>query len=449
MTNKQRLLIAVLSLLCLHAGGVARAAEGYPEWSYSGRAFADLYLPTRDKPETFQQLSSHLWLQGDARFSESLSARAIYQGDFFEGRNSRLHGDRTGTHLRSRPREAYVEYFAGGLQVRAGKQIIAWGKSDGINPTDFLSAKQTIQLNHDSEVLRDAGVALLVSLTPEAGASKWNYTLVAQPWFPTADYLIPPSALPAGVTVLRRERPQTRLENTEVAGKVAYTGEGWDASLSAFRGWEHRPELAPTAITVLSPTLTAVTVQGRFHRLKAIGADASLASGDMVYRLETAYKVTENDDGLNPLITPTHWDAVVGAERPFLEDFRAQAQFVSRWFPRWTDPSATPGGNAIAAAVNRQVAAGNALLQRYQAKWEAATTLRVSYDHEPSSFAAEALWYQGLTHGDYYLTPLVSYGLLESLRVYLGYDHYGGPADKSLGSQQTYNAVFTELLYKF
>ncbi len=81
---------AFLLLLCCLSGGNALAEQsggdgGYPEWAVSGRAFADLYLPAREKRgSTFQQLSTHLWLQGDARFSEAWSARAIYQGDFFE-----------------------------------------------------------------------------------------------------------------------------------------------------------------------------------------------------------------------------------------------------------------------------------------------------------------------------------------------------------------------------
>jgi hypothetical protein len=431
--NKLSLLICLC--LCLPASAEENGQSGFPEWKLSGRAFGDLYYPTEEhRGKTFQQLSASLWLQGDGRFSDSFSARAIYQGDFFDGKESRLTGDRPGTHLRNRLREGFVEYFSNGLQLRAGKQIVPWGKSDGINPTDFLSAKESNVLNHDSEVTRVGGTSLLLSFTPLRGSSPWSLTAVAQPYFPESTYLVPPTALPAGVSLQETEDPERNLKNTEFAGKIAYNGEGWDGSVSYFHGFHHRPEFVKLSHTAVSPTFALVRLTRRFHR---------------VYRLESAYSWTENDEGRNPLITPTHWDSVLGVERPLLEVFRINAQFVSRYFPRYTDPTQATGANALEASINRQIAAANALLQQYQHKWHTATTLRLAYSPAESDFGAEILWYHGLNDGDYYLRPLLSYGLAESLKAYLGYDHYGGPADKSIGSLRSYNAVFTELKYTF
>ena len=451
MTNKKRLLIAALSLLCLQAR--AHAAEGESPVRLSGEALADAWLPTRESAgKTFTQLHSMLQLQGDARLAEPLTARAVYQGHFFDGRHSRLTGNRGGTHLEHELQEGWLEYFAGGWQLRAGQLVIPWGKSDGVNPTDFLSGKDSNILSRDSERNRRGGLALLTSFTPNAGSSPWNYTVVVQPRFPEADYLVPPAALPAGITLEEKQRPAMRAENTEVAGKIAYTGEGWDGSLSAFYGWNHKPEFTKLSHAVtLSPAGPAVTARGtRVHRrVKALGADASVSGGDYVYRLETAYTFTENNDGKNPTILPSHWTAVLGAERPFLEKFRAQAQFISRFFPRYTSPRDTTGPDLITAQLNSQVAAANALLLQYQERWETAGTLRLSYDHEALGFSAELLYYQSLNGGDWYLQPLLGYRLYEGLRLYLGADHYGGPGSRSLGSLRTYNSVFTEISYRF
>jgi hypothetical protein len=454
--NSVRKILAIFSALFLLAGNARAEQSGgeavYPEWSFSGRAFADLYLPTREKRgKSLLQQNTSLWLQGDAKLSEPLSARAIYQGDFFEGKESRLTGDRPGTHLRNKLREGYIEYFRNGVQVRAGKQIIPWGKSDGINPTDYLSAKESNFLNHDSEVTRVGGVSLLLGLTPNKGSSPWSHTLVVQPIFPESDYLVPPTALPSGVTLEEKRTPERNLKNTEFALKSAYAGEGWDASLSYFHGFDHRPEFAEVSHTLISPTAAAVRLTRLFHRVNAAGGDASYSRGDWIYRLESAYTWTENNEGTNPLITPSHWDAVLGAERPIGERFRVQGQFISRLFPKFTEPRQAGGADAISTQINRQVAAANALLQQYQDKWDTASTLRGSYSSETGVFTAEMLWYQGLDYGDYYLQPLVSYGLMESMsmRLYLGADHYGGPSDRSVGSLQSYNAIFTEVKFTF
>lgn len=431
----------LLLFLPLSAGAV-----DVPSLSFSGRAFEDLYLPTKDHVgTTFEQASTSLWLQGDTRISNALAARAEYQGDFFA--NARLTGDRPGPHLRNRLREGWTEYFANGFQVRVGKQIIPWGKSDGINPTDFLTARESNFLNHDAEVTRVGGVALLASYTPSGGASPASFTIVAQPWFPKGDYLVPAAAIPRGVSIGEVQEPGRSTRNTEVAGKAAYAGDGWDASVSYFHGFDHRPVFAETSHAIVSPTAYTVNAQRIFQRVNAAGADASYSGGPWVYRFETAYLWTEG--GKSMLLIPSHWDLVVGAERPFLDNFRVQAQLVSRYFPDWSDPAAAPGPDAVSIAINRQIAAANALLQQYQHRWGTASTLRISYALEQPAISAELLWYEGLNDGDYYLRPMLSYGVLESLRWYLGYDHYGGPADKSIGSLQTYNAVFTEVKLSF
>lgn len=437
-----------LALLFLFAGPAARAAEGYPALAFSGRAFQDLYVPARDHTgPVFQQANTSLWLQGDGHFTPALSARAIYQGDLFA--HARLTGEREGAHLRNRLREGYAEFFRDGWQVRAGKQIIAWGKSDGVNPTDYLSAHESNVLNHDSEVTRLGGTGLLVSFTPAEGASPWNVTAVAQPWFPESEFLVPPAAVPAGVTLKDTETPNRNAMNTELAGKVAYTGQGWDASLSYFHGFDHHPLFAETSHTLVSPTAARVEARRVFQRMSAVGGDASYSSGAWVYRFESAYLFTDNNDGKTALRTPSHWDSVLGAERPIGDHFRVQGQFISRIFPRWTDPALAAGADAVSLAINRKIAAANALLQQYQHKANQATTLRGSYALEDSGFGAELLWYQGWNDGDHYLRPMVSYAVKEFLKVYLGYDHYGGPADKSIGSLQSYNALFTELRAAF
>lgn len=428
----------------------ARAEEiSDPALTLSGRAFAGLYRGTENTKQTFQQLSASLWLQGDARLSEPLRARAIYQGDFIEGANSRLTGDRSGTHLRNRLREGYLEYFQNGWQLRVGKQIIPWGKSDGINPTDFFSAKESNFLHHDSEVTRVGGVSLLSSFTPNLGSAPWSFTAVIQPIFPEASYLVPPSALPTGVTLSEAMAPERSFRNTELAGKMAYSGESWDSSLTYFYGFDHRPELTKISHTLLSPTDLRIRLGRAFHRIRAFGMDASLSQGHWVYRLESAYTITENDRGENPLITPTHLDSVIGAERPLGERFRVHGQFVSRFFPRHRDPRQATGADAISTRINQQIAAANALLQQYQSKWETAATLRVGYTQELIGLSAELLLYKSLNESDYYLRPLVSYALAESLRAYLGYDFYGGSTNRPLGSLQSYNAVFAELKYSF
>jgi hypothetical protein len=60
-----------------------------------------------------------------------------------------LRGPATAGDVRGELREAFVTVTSGPLEVRAGRQIIAWGRADGINPTDNLTGQDLTLLAPD------------------------------------------------------------------------------------------------------------------------------------------------------------------------------------------------------------------------------------------------------------------------------------------------------------
>jgi hypothetical protein len=233
--------------------------------------------------------------------------------------------------------------------------------------------------------------------------------------------------------------PAQTLGHSETALKAAYNGQGWDASLLVFRGYNHLPEFELTSVTGTPPALTA-NVSQVFHRIKAMGGDGSYTAGAWIFRLETAYVWTENNDGSNPMIQPSRWDSVLGVERPLGDDFRIQLQGVYRYIPAFTDP---------ALATQPQIAQANALLLGYQFKSRPGATFRVAYSNERNGIDAELFMVGNFVGGDYLIRPKGSYHWTESLTTTLGLDYYGGPADRPLGSLQPFNSLFLEAKYVF
>jgi hypothetical protein len=251
----------------------------------------------------------------------------------------------------------------------------------------------------------------------------------------------PPATVPAGITVSSNPvTPPETLGNTETAFKVAYNASGWDLSLLAFRGFNHMPEFA---------SLGGASVGQVFHHIRAAGGDFSFTSGKWIFRGESAYVWTENDDGTNPLIQPSHWDSVLGVERPLGDDFRVQAQFVYRYIPHFTPASAATGPNPIAAQINQGIATANALLLAYQEQSRPGATFRFSYSNEDNGIEAELFALGNFVGGDYLLRPKAAYHWTDALLTTLGLEWYGGPLDRPLGSMQVYNSVFTEAKYSF
>ncbi len=417
------------------ATGAARAESDTSRVPIGGRVFADVYVPSRNPGANALRLSTTtFWLEADPKLGERSWARVVLEAKAEEA---------TGQ-VATSVREGFGAYAHQGWELRVGRQIIPWGKSDVVNPTDFLTAKDYTFLNPDDEVRRTGATSFLVGFTPLAGNSSHTVTAVWTPVAPQSELLIAPSAIPAGVTVAAAQASARTVVNSEVALKVAYLGSGWDASVSAFRGFSHMPEFDITALSLAGTTLTPV-----FRRVRAVGADGSLSSGDWVLRLETSYSWLERGAAGIPTSQPDHWDTVVGAERPFWDDFRMQLQFLYRFNPSHVPADQATGSSVLETQARRGVAASNALILGYQDRSRPGYSLRLSYAKEDSGVEAELFSLGNFIGGDYLLRPKLSYRFTDSLRGTVGTDHYGGPDDRPLGSLKFYNSVFVEAKYTF
>ena len=409
-----------------------------PSLPLSGRLFADVFAPARQVDSApFRQTSTSLWLQGEPKFNEKSSAHFTLTGDAFDTSVTQ-----TSSYFRSGLREGYVDYQDKGFDLRFGKQILPWGKSDVVNPTDFLSAKDYTFLNPDDETRRLGATSLWMSLTPNQGNSPWNVIAVWTPVFPQTSLLIAPSSIPAGLTVTTTQTPVFTLPNSETALKLSYLGSSWDASVSVFRGWGHTAQFGLVSLSP-SPVVTST-----FDRNRGVGTDFSLSTGGYIYRLESAFVFT-NNDGTNALTVPTHWDTVAGVEHPIGDDFRVQVQFIYRYFPTYTSPSDSVGANAIMTGVDIQIAQANALLLNYQDKVRPAGTFRLSYTNDKSGWEAETFVLGNFVGGDFLFRPKISYALSDALKGTLGSDYYGGATSRPLGALKVYNDVFAEAKYSF
>jgi hypothetical protein len=412
--------------------------EGTP---FSGRVFTDFYIPTGNFFDgALQQISGSLWLQADPKLGDNSSAHFILTADQFAASSI---GGRTG--FQPGIREAYLGYVKSGLEVRAGKMIIPWGKSDVVNPTDLLSAKDFTFFNPDEEVRRMGGISFFASWTPHSGDSPLTFTVVGTPVFPQSRLLLAPGQVSANILgATSVQSPPATLSNSETALKMAYAGKGWDATVLVYRGWNHLPEFQ-----VLSISSSSVTVSQVFHQYRALGADGSVTFGQWIVRAEAAYIWTENDDGQNPLIQPSHLDSVLGLERPIGSDFRIQGQLLLRYFPRYLSPSQISDPNPLFAAVYQQVAQTNALIQNYQDSIRPSASLRISYSNDQNRWSGEIFLLGNFLGGGLLVRPQLGYGLTDALKATLGLDYYTGPSDRPLGVLSPYNALYSELKYSF
>ncbi len=413
-------------------------------WNLRGRIFSDIYVPTtRASENTYPYIATAAWLQADPKFDERTFGNLILETNVVEAAESGSGGPTTRS-VNVDLREAYLAYADAGWDLRIGRQIIPWGKSDIVNPTDFLSAKDFTRFNPDDEIKRIGATSVKTSWTPKDGSSPLTFSAVWTPIFPKSRLLIPVASIPTNVRIGPSNEAPTNLSASEVGLKATYFAPSWDVSLLGFRGWNHLPEFVFS-----SATATEVTVASSYHQIRAFGLDFSKTAEDWVFRGEGAYVWTENNDGLNPQIQPTHIDAVLGVEKAFGDSFRIQVQGILRHHPNYLSPDETPGATPNEILINRGIAVTNALVLGYQHKTREGATVRVSYISEQSGWEFDALGLMYFNDQDYLIRPKVTRAWTDTFKTSVGVDHHGGPERTQLGALTGYNSLFLEAKFSY
>lgn len=398
----------------------------------SGDVFTYVRVPFEG--DAFQQVSASAWLRARPRLTEATSAALELAVDGIE------RSELTGARLRAALREAYVSVRKGGWLLRAGRQIIPWGGSDVVNPTDFLSARDLTFFVVEPERTRTGATSVLLS----RAWSRAEATLVATPVHPASVLIVPPGALPDGTTLAAPAPRSFALADTEVAAKLKLSGRGWDLAAVGFRGFNHTPEFE-----LVSADADGVVVRQTHHRYLAAGLDGSVALGKLVVRFEGAFVQTENPLGEDPTIQPSYLFGVLGVERPLGERVRVQAQVMARTYPTWGAPEDTTGPDPITAGARRGVARANALLLDYQEALRPALTARVAYLSAGERLAAEVFGAINTMGSDYLVRPLVGWRPSEAVAVQVGAEIYGGHPSRPLGALHPFGGVFSQVSFTF
>lgn len=398
----------------------------------SGKTFAYVRAPIDGGP--FQQVSASLWLSAKPRISDTASARLEVALDGVEASQTET------ARVRLNLREAFVALRRRGWLLRAGQQIVPWGSSDVVNPTDFMTARDYRLFVVDAEQSRKGALSVMVA----RASRRVEATLVVTPVFPRSSILVPANALPAGVALEPIAQSPAAVEDTEVAAKLKLSGEGWDLAVVGFRGWNHTPELE-----LVGATETSVVLRPTHHRILAAGVDGSASAGKLVFRIEAAYVLTANRDGLDPTIQPSYAFGVVGVERPLGERVRLQAQGIARAYPSWTAPADATGPDPATTAARQGLAAANALLLDYQDQLRPSATLRIAYTSADERIEAEIFAAMNLVGNDYLIRPLIGWHPVEAVSIQVGYDGYGGPIDRPLGALYPFRGAFAQVSYTF
>lgn len=322
--------------------------------------------------------------------------------------------------------EGYATAHFDNADLRFGRQIVVWGRADGINPTDNLTPHDYTVLLPFEDDQRFGTTALKLDWYL---STEHSLTFFTTPFFEPSKFPFPPSLS------LRETRPARTLANSEVAVKFNKTGDGLDWSLSYFHGYSLLPQMHPLPA---SPILEL-----RYPEIDVIGADFARNFGRFGTRGEIAYIQTQDRQGQDPVAINPYWYAVAGIDRTFLDNLNINLQLVGRWVRHYTDPS------TIADPSTRAAAATNAINFGLQKRANYGMSTRVGKKWFNDTLEAELLAFVNFGRGNSYLRPLVTYAFTDHTKATIGADLYRGADDTSFGQLKRNQSVFSELRYSF
>jgi len=367
--------------------------------------------------------SDFLW--ADHRFQLKLSAsegaaRAFAKVDLFQNALKREDDLEI--------REAFLDYSAGKLDIRAGRQIITWGLGDLLFINDlFPKDWQAFFSGRPVEYLKIGVDGLKMTLY----TSIFSLELAVLPFFepdnlPSAEesFLFDPLA-DAGYRL--ENRPDFEFENMEQAWRLFQNISGFELALYAYRGFYR----SPSAKLASFPPDTVIYY---YPKLSVLGSSLQKNIYNGILSLEYGYYDSRQDrSGENPLMPNSFHKFLVGYQRQGWEDFSYSFQFYGEYMTAFSEyekslPSGFPKGDHF-----RQLLTARATqLLKYQT-WK----LSLFSFFSPSD-------------NDYYLIPEVQYKFSDRLWLAVGGNLFGGEKKTTFFGQFDKNDnLYSILRYDF
>ena len=244
----------------------------------AGRAeFAKLsQLRIRVRPELWFRLSEN-W---DAKISASSFYDAAYE---LEGRGDFTRQLLNESESETEFRDTFIRgKLAENLDIKLGKQIVVWGKSDNLRVVDVLNPLDLREPGQvDIEDLRiPVSMAKLDYYFDSKYFENWNLSAIA---IPEIRFDKTPAFgsefFPSTILLPEEDEPSDGGSNTEYAVALNGRMQGWDMAFHLARVFNDRAHLAATD----------EGVRQQHSRLDMAGAAASVVTGNWLLKGEFAY----------------------------------------------------------------------------------------------------------------------------------------------------------------
>jgi len=332
------------------------------------------------------------------------------------------------------PREATLNLSFEKFEMRLGRQIVNWEKTDSLRVLDAVNPLDLQEFIFDD--FADIRIPLWMGNFEYYFSSDYSLQFLVIPDMTFtelahvgSEFELARRPAPAGLTLHLNdeEMPPVQVGNTEYGLRFQGMANGWDFSLNYLYSWNDQPFKKMT----VNPATGTLTVTPAHARLNVVGGSVVNVFFDTVVRLELAAKIGEHFSVDDPTVKDMVTDKTVFEYALALER--------DLWSLSW-------------------------LLQAYQnfildyddtitSADDVTTffTLRVAKNlNQEETLKAEIRGEYRANDGDYHINPKLEYAITDAWKTTLGFDIMGGGDEYSFyGQFDEKDRVYVELRYSF
>ncbi len=329
--------------------------------------------------------------------------------------------DQTGIELR----EAYFDYVGDNFDLRVGRQIIIWGKADGMRITDYISPYDLTEfLARDYDDVRMPVDAFKFRYLGESMDAELIWLPIFQkgimpgednPWAKEG----PDFSEYDTVNMLEVDEPEQTIDNSEIGARVSFYLHGLDISISSLYTWSDFPVLQ------ITPNGKTAHISQEYYRYGFVGADMSCSMGAFVLRGEAAYYIDKKYQ---------HKDLLTLSQRNSVS-----ALAGLDWYPgnEWTIST---------QLTDEMVLDHHADLEAQEHTW--LSTLNISKLLFRSTLKLSTFSYIGLDGNNFFNRNSADYALTDEMHLLLGIDVFSGETGM-FGQYNDNSEIWIKAKYSF
>jgi len=345
-------------------------------------------------------------------------------------------------------REAWASASPGPFDIKLGRQIISWGRADGINPTNTITPKDETALSSELDDTRLGNE--LLQVRAKIGSASIQGIWV--PYFRPDVLPLSGAQIPSGITLAAPAYPDSRVNHAGYALRMEYAFPLVDGSVSYFNGYPTLPGFD------FSIGQSGLLLMPRAYRIHSIGADFSTTINAIGLRGEAAIKYPYDNYEKYTYVPNPYAQYVAGLDKS-IGNWNILLQYSGLYvvdYQKIADPVLSDPFNPMVQAfyafelARANIIQMNRLFTGTADKFSHACTGNVQWNtlYETLHFRLAGMY--NFTTKDYAINPSVSYDIADAVTLVAGGRYLNGP-DGNLNAMITnlMSFVYTELKVSF